>query len=272
MAIDRPGPARAIAVAALALGLLGGCALFADEPPAAPKSAQAVPKDNISALMRVAAATRAKGDLKVAIALYRRAHDLAPDRVEPLNHLGFTLREAGAPAQAVEAFRAALRLAPGDADALRGLGLALLAQNLPEPAVAPLEAALQVAPDARTYNALGVALDSLKRHARAQTVYREGLGVDPDNLNLKSNLGLSLALSGQNGEAIALLEQVVQSPNATANHRQNLALAYGLAGREDDARRLGLSDLDQAAVARNLATYQRLREVADTAAEGAAAE
>ena len=53
---------------------------------------------------------------------------------------------------------------------------------------------------------------------------------------LRNNLGLSLALSGQHAEAIEMLRAVVDEPGAKARNRQNLALAYGLAGDLDGRR------------------------------------
>ena len=80
----------------------------------------------IRPILRVADATRARGDLATAAGLYQRAHELTPERVEPLVRLGFTLNQAGASVQAADAFRKALLLQPENTQALRGLGLALM--------------------------------------------------------------------------------------------------------------------------------------------------
>ena len=78
--------------------------------------------------------------------------------------------------------------------------------------------------------ARGIALDRLSRHAEAQATYREGLKRDPTDFALLSNLGLSLGLSGQTDEGIAILRELVRDGSANANTRGNLALVYGLAG------------------------------------------
>ncbi|MBY0429246.1 MAG: hypothetical protein K2Q32_08510, partial [Alphaproteobacteria bacterium] len=49
-------------------------------------------------------------------------------------------------------------------------------------------------------------------------------------------------------------------PRVTVQHRQNLALAYGVAGRENDARKIALQDLPRASVEKNIATYRKMRE------------
>jgi Flp pilus assembly protein TadD len=86
----------------------------------------------------------------------------------------------------------------------------------------------------------------------------------PANVQITNNYGLSLALVGRYDEAIAMLEQAVQDPSATARFRQNLALAYGLAGQRDAAERIAGLDLDDAAVAHNLSYYDLLRQAGDS--------
>ncbi|MBC8157850.1 MAG: hypothetical protein H8E94_00815 [Alphaproteobacteria bacterium] len=46
---------------------------------------------------------------------------------------------------------------------------------------------------------------------------------------------------------------------AMAQHRHNLALAYGLAGRMEEAAAVSRRDLSEAQVKHNLAIYERLR-------------
>jgi len=217
-----------------------------------------------ASLMRVADATRASGDLASAAGMYNRAHQLAPGDVAPLLALGETLRRMGASATAADAYRAALAIEPRNFDALRGLGAALLEIDQPEFAIAQLELALDVAKDHRVYNALGVAHDMLGDHPAAQVYYREGLDLMPGNAQIVNNLGLSLALSGNYAESIAMLEQAVQDRSATPRFRQNLALAYGLAGQWEAAKRVAAIDLDQAAVAHNLSYYDLLRRAGDS--------
>lgn len=182
----------------------------------------------VEPILRVAHATRARGDYVTAAALYRRAHELAPKLSQPLMHLGFTLSEAGAPAQAEAAFRQILQRQPRHAEALRGLGLALLQSQQPQFALEHLQAALAIGEDVRVYNAMGVAYDMVGDHVGAQTHYYLGLEVEPSNLSLRSNLGLSLALTGDYERAMTILDSVARSPQATPEHRQTLDLAYAL--------------------------------------------
>ena len=100
--------------------------------------------------------------------------------------------------------------------------------------------------------------------------YRLGLQLAPENVTLLNNLGLSLALSGDFPASIDLLLRVVASAAATARHRQNLALIYGLANRTDDARAVARLDLDELSVERNLAYYAMLQRIEDSRRRAAA--
>ena len=68
-----------------------------------------------------------------------------------------------------------------------------------------------------------------------------------------------MALAGEYADAIQLLSDAVKDPNAGPGTRHNLSLVYGLAGDEENARRVASADLNAAAVENNLAFYARLR-------------
>lgn len=231
--------------------------------PSADAPAKSGPENSASAasLMRLAEASRAAGDRVTAINLYHRAAlAAAPEDAALQIRAGFILHELGAFAEADGAFRRALVVAPGNAEALRGLGITLVARDMPHHAIEKFVAAIAAGGDPRAYNALGVAHDMNGDRGAAQQAYADGLERDPENLTLLNNLGLSLALSGQHAEAISVLGRVTASPNATPRHRQNLALAYGLAGRADLAADVSNNDLAMRDVQNNLGYYAWLRD------------
>ena len=241
-------------VSVIALGL-GACATTT-----ASQSSQQV---SVESMLRVADLTRSGGDLVNAVGLYQRAHELAPQDERPLVALGQIFAQLGSPASAAEAYRAAVAAAPSDVEARRGLGTALIAMGQPDVAITELEKALDIAKDYRIYNSLGVAYDMTGDHASAQTYYQTGLALSPGNLELSNNLGLSLALDGHYDEAIALLEKVSNVPNAPSRYRQNLALAFGLAGNRDKARQVAQQDLDYATAEKNLSYFDVLKGLGD---------
>src|SRR5262249_7094149 len=96
------------------------------------------------------------------------------------------------PKAAADAWQAALVIDPANAAALRGLANARIQAGDAAAAIAPLQAAARLRPDWRIETSLGVANDMLADHAAAQAAYRTGLNLAPGNLQLTSNLGLSL--------------------------------------------------------------------------------
>lgn len=222
----------------------------------------------VEALMRVAASTAAAGDYSNAVGLFRRAHELEPYRVEPLVGLGKALAALGFYSEAADSFRQAIDAArhledpekpAAVPDAMHGLGNALIAMDQPKAAITQFEAAMREEEKARTYNGIGVAYDMLGQHAAAQAYYRAGLDLDPGDVGMKNNLGLSLVLTGDFETGIRLLQETASHPRATSRHRLNLALAYGLAGDMDAAARVARIDLDEESVKSNLAYYKTLR-------------
>jgi hypothetical protein len=65
------------------------------------------------------------------------------------------------------------------------------------------------------------------QHAEAQAAYRQALAVSPDSTDVQTNLGLSLALSGDRTGAVQTLQPVANAPQATAMQRADLAVADG---------------------------------------------
>jgi Flp pilus assembly protein TadD len=186
--------------------------------------------------------------------------------MEPLLSLGRVLRKAGAFAKSADTYRTALDLDASNTTALRGLGNALIALDQSNRALPRFNAAIMVDPnDALAYNGKGVALDMTGDHRSAQQAYYRGLELDRGNRILQNNLGLSLALSGNYADSIRVLEGVTTKGGATAQNRQNLALAYGLAGRNDDAEEMSRLDLRDDAVRNNLNYYNILRARAEKA-------
>ncbi len=76
-----------------------------------------------------------------------------------------------------------------------------------------------------------------------------------------SNKALVLAASGAPDAAIDILEPLLSSGRAEARDRQNLAMAYLLAGREDKAYQVARLDLDAASVDATFTFYRSLESL-----------
>jgi Flp pilus assembly protein TadD len=262
--VDRSLRVSATGFAVAGLLTLAGCAQ--PGPATGYVAEEQTPAKTLAALLRAGDATRAAGDLASAVTFYRRAHAIAPDQALPLIRLGETLASLGAHNEAAESFRAAVERDPKDADAQRGLGNAMLALHQPQLAIQSFTVANSIKPDARCYNGIGVANDMAARHRAAQAAYQQGLQLAANNLQLQNNLALSLMLSGDYPEAIEILRALTSDPAATSRHRQNLAMAHGLAGDIKEAARVARLDLEESQVQNNLSYYLTLRSLNDSGA------
>ena len=218
------------------------------------------------ALMRIGAAAHAGGDLTTALGVYRKAAATDPRAAAPFVAVGNTLLDMGEGDEAIVAFNSALARDATDPEALRGLGRAYLMTGKPELAGQPLSVAYKAMPnDPKLLQLIGVADDFAGQHEEAQARYRRGLELLPRDPGLSLNLALSLALTGNYGEAVAILSPIAMSQTASARERQTLALIYGLQGDDRAAERLGRMDLDPQSVQRNLAYYESLRRLSSDA-------
>ncbi|QHL91468.1 tetratricopeptide repeat protein [Sphingomonas changnyeongensis] len=177
------------------------------------------------------------------------------------------MREAGRAAE-----RAARALARGDHDM----------------AVIQAEHAVALVPDnAGSRMLLGRAYLAAGRLASAETAFADTLALDPAHPGAALKLalarlgtgdaegaravvaahadhipaadrGLALALAGDPGTGAALLEELVRTGRSTPQSRQNLALAYALAGRWAEARMAASLDLKPQLVARRLLAWSDL--------------
>jgi Flp pilus assembly protein TadD len=176
------------------------------------------------------------------------------------------LLKMGAVNEAIVSYNQAL-VRPGDTQGAQiGLAKAFLKTGKPELALAPLSKALEASPDdPKLLLLLGVTRDMAGQHWEAQSYYRNGLARAPGDPALTLDLALSLALSGDYPNAIAVLQPLAMAPTSSLRERQTLALIYGLRGNVAEAARLGRIDLDDVAVEHNLAYYQTLRELSPEA-------
>jgi len=110
-------------------------------------------------------------------------------------------------AGAVAAYREALRLAPERPEYFADLGVALKADQRPAEAEGILREAIRRAPDnASSAMALAGLLNSQRRRSEAETVYRTLLAADPLMSGAVENFGALLMDLGRLDEAVSLIE------------------------------------------------------------------
>ena len=149
----------------------------------------------------------------------------------PFVGIGDTLLATSAVNEAILAYNSALARDSSDLPAQTGLAKAYLETGRPELALVPLAKALTANPgNPKLLVLLGVTKDFEGQHQQAQAYYQRGLQYAPGDAALTVDLALSLALSGNYPNAIAMLQPVAMAPAASAQERQTLALIYGLQG------------------------------------------
>ncbi len=140
---------------------------------------------------------------------------------------------------AVKAAEMAVEYAPRDANYRMLLGQAYLGAGRFASAETSFADSLKLSPD-NARAALNLALTEIAQGKRDEALstlgdYREKLAV--------SDYGLAVGLAGDVEMAIATLEGAVRAGGADAKTRQNLALAYAMAGRWSNARVMATQDL-----------------------------
>lgn len=258
-------------VCLVAAVLLTACA---SEPPEVPSSQAAALSDTSQvsgSLSRLGDFLNTRGDRATAIALYQRAAMQTDDVVE-LVQIARALRTAGAPKDAITTLRRATSLHPTNAYALGELGTLLLADGQIAGAVETLQRAATHANNRhkpKTFGLLGVAYELGGQHEKAHAALREGLAIDPGNLDLLSNLALSLSLSKQHDEAVTTVKHFPGAPDAKPKHYRNMVLVLALAGMEKEAAEKGMSLIGPTETARLLDQGRAARQLKDRKARAA---
>lgn len=252
--VPRSGSLAMTAAAALLVLSVAACSHTSP----AVTSAKTTAAGQSGSLLALAEGMAARGEHTAALPLFRAAHAKDSGDAEPLIGLGRSLTALGQYVEAEAAFRQAAGADDDSADAHAGLGMALLALGQPEAADSVLDAALALSPThPEALRGKALCADLLGRHEDAIAVYRRALDSDGD-VRLRNNYGLSLALHGAPEDGIAVLEAIVRDEGGGAAVRQNLALAYALAGDQAKSTSLLAVDLDAERTAHQMAFFTTL--------------
>jgi tetratricopeptide (TPR) repeat protein len=194
-----------------------------------------------SAHLRMGIELMGKGKVKEAIASYRKAIELDPNRADAHNHLGRALYRSGKgkAEEAVTCFRKAIELDPKYADAHYRLGDTLYwsGQGPVDEAVKFLRKAIELDPkhDA-AYTTLGAILCDVKReYDKAIACFRKAIELDPKNEAAHHNLGVALSYKNQLDEAIASFRKAIELDPTSAHVYHHLGYALQRKGEDDEA-------------------------------------
>ncbi len=201
-----------------------------------------------------------KGDMGTAIDFYRRSLSSDPANFQAIKGLALALEQWGDRTGALEVYQEGIAERPRDNELRRLYAKQLLKLDQAMLAKDQYEIALNIdGDDEKARTSYGVSLDYLGEHKEAQKQYERVLKQNPDNFSALNNLAYSKILTRRPNEAVRLLEPVLKRPEATKALRQNLALAYGLSGMDEDARRVARMDLSAEKVEENMDYYRRRR-------------
>lgn len=114
-------------------------------------------------------------------------------------------------------------------------------------------AAIKMPNDTRASSGKAIALAAAGNSAAAIAAISNNT-----DLSSLSNKALILAASNKPAAAVNILEPIVATGNSTARDRQNLAMAYLLAGDEEQAYRMARLDLDPATINETFTFYRTL--------------
>jgi Flp pilus assembly protein TadD len=114
--------------------------------------------------------------------------------------------------------------------------------------------------DWRTYSALGSAYDQQGQYTKARESYQKALVLQPNQISVLNNMGMSYALEGNLKQAEITLRSALSLPDSKSlpRIRQNLALVIGLQGRFDESRKMASADLPPDEVEANMAYLQKM--------------
>jgi Flp pilus assembly protein TadD len=196
--------------------------------------------------LRVADAAMSSGAPDLALRVTDLVLAKQPDNAAALTARGDALYAMGKSGLAEQAYRAAVKSDPRFAGAQLGLGRTLIRTDPKAAEAAFLAASTMQRDNAIALSNLGVARDLQKHHAAAQEAYRAALAVAPEMSDVRVNLGLSLALSGQADAAVQILRPLATDPGATQIWHADLAVALARSGDLAGARRALLTPDDAA--------------------------
>ncbi len=167
-----------------------------------------------------------------------------------------TALAAGKVSKAVGLAEAAVAASPREAGYRALLGQAYLNDGRFASATAALTEAVELgATDSNTILSLTLSQIAQGKNAEAVALLTQHRDTVPT-----SDIGLALALAGDNEGAIYVLTEAARAEGADARTRQNLALAYALSGRWVQARMLASQDLSPAKLEARMAEWSKLAE------------
>ena len=219
---------------------------FADSKPKTDANAPLTSREQ--ALIYGADGAAQQGNFAAAERDYQAAIALSTGRVDAHLALARLYGKQQMAEKEHEMLKAVLKLQPNHPLANYLMGKAYLDDNRYDDALLAFKNGRNTRPDDIDLSTgEAIASDMLGKHRDAQRVYGRIMQQNPNaNLaNIRANLAMSYLLTGDAKKAVALLKDDVKKPDASPVARHNLALAYGLLGRNTEAKDVLNGDIDE---------------------------
>lgn len=219
-------------------------------------------KQEYEARLRLAGTAAKGGDLMSAIHIYKKlAKDYPEDAGVLLSLADVLYRADSLDAAAATYEKASMLTDEGDVRPLMGFARIGLKRLRPDEAVPFFQAVLSREPDHyEAMNGLAVSIDMMGYHRVSESLYRQLIASEPQRLDAKVNLGLSLVAQGREKEAINLLIRIARMPGSPVTARHNLAMAYALSGNVTATKEILQLDLRKGQLVENLCYYRNLSQ------------
>jgi Flp pilus assembly protein TadD len=204
-----------------------------------------IPQQSHNNTASLAAARKAltEGQAAIALGIAHGVLSVHPDDVAAIVAAGDADVAMGNRHTGEMEYRQALGADPGNVQAKLGLGKLKLTDDAHQAEFAFRDILASAPNNPAALTDLGVALDLQERHKDAQQQYQAALRANPNLTAPRVDLAVSLALSGDPGQAEGLLRDASESGAMPARVRADYALAEVMAGHSDMAMQTLQADL-----------------------------
>jgi len=199
------------------------------------------------------------GSPQIALQVAQSILTRSPSDVRALLIKGDAATQLGQNNDAEAAFLRVLTLEPKSVHGKIGLGRLRLVTDAAAAATLFEDVLLQEPANLNSLNNLGIARDLLGQHQEAQVFYRQVRSIDPTNAAARVNLALSLAMTGNAAEALALIEPLANDPSASSKLHHDYAAVLALGGRERDAEAVLGRDMTPPEIKQMLEAFRQQR-------------
>ena len=274
-------------VMALSNLLLGGCetvpqgrdlagvsqsASLSDAPLVGAPSGRTAAEDDpgrSEGMLRLAADLEGRGEKGTALTFYERAATASNGDTAVYMKVGDAFLRLDYPVNAANAYRFVLTKDPENGGALLGLGSALARNGDVEQGLAYLAKAAPAVNTASAYHRLGLAHVMAGQPREALASFEQAHAMDAKDIDISTNLALAASLAGQHDKAVDLMKAVAKRSDAGPEHKRNLVLVMGIAGKGADAK-AGITDLPPETVQLLLEQATRIRAMSSAKARALA--